>query len=485
MAKAGTDFLYEEAELVLGLVAPVGTDFDKFVETLGTCLKAFRYKPSSIRLSSLAASLVRSSSGKGGGEYERLTRLMDAGNAARARGGDVLALAAAAEIHRARTTNKSQQKEPLSRTAHIVRSLKHPGEVQTLRRIYGRGFFLIGVVASEAERRTFLAARKGCTESEIDKLLARDEDEGDDGQRTRDTFHLADTFLAIDDQKALQRFLGLVFGSPHETPSPDEYAMFLAFSAGLRSADLSRQVGAVIASAAGDIVAVGANDVPIAGGGLCWPGVHDHRDHKLGYDTNERQRREIVDEILEAVRPPGVRKEDWQRRGWTRLKGAAVMDITEYGRAAHAEMEALLSCARSGISTRGSSVFSTTFPCHNCAKHLIAAGIQRVVYVEPYPKSRAASMYPDSIQLGGMARAGSVLFEPFQGVGPRRFFDLFSIGLSSGYVVKRKQNGDARSWEPKTAVLRAPLLPNSYIVREAAAAAALLNIMPRRKEPRK
>ncbi len=215
MAKAGTDFRYEEAELVLGLVAPVGTDFDKFVETLGTCLKAFRYKPSPIRLSSLAASLIRSSAGKGGGEYERLTRLMDAGNAARAGGGDVLALAAAAEIHRARSTNKSQQKEPLSRTAHIVRSLKHPGEVQTLRRIYGRGFFLIGVVASEADRRTFLAARKGCTQDEINTLLKRDEDEGDGGQRTRDTFHLADTFLAIDDQRGLQRFLGLVFGSPH------------------------------------------------------------------------------------------------------------------------------------------------------------------------------------------------------------------------------------------------------------------------------
>ena len=45
---------------------------------------------------------------------------------------------------------------------------------------------------------------------------------------------------------------------------------------------------------------------------------------------------------------------------------------------AHAEMEALLSCARSGVSTRGATLYSTTFPCHNCAKHIIAAGVARV-----------------------------------------------------------------------------------------------------------
>jgi hypothetical protein len=39
-------------------------------------------------------------------------------------------------------------------------------------------------------------------------------------------------------------------------------------------------------------------------------------------------------------------------------------------------------------STLGATLFSTTFPCHNCAKHIIASGIRRVVlhraiYEEP------------------------------------------------------------------------------------------------------
>ena len=242
-------------------------------------------------------------------------------------------------------------------------------------------------------------------------MFERDEDEVevDIGQRTRDTFQLADVFLQLDDTEGLKRFLGLVFGNPYETPSRDEYAMFLAFAAALRSADLSRQVGAMIMSPAGDVVAIGTNDVPIAGGGLCWPGANDHRDHKLGYDTNEQQRKEIVEEVLSALVPDGTEIEAWKRRGWALLKDAAVMDITEYGRAVHAEMEALLSCARSGISAKGGTLFSTTYPCHNCAKHIIAAGIQRVVYVEPYPKSKAAAMYFESIKLGGAALTGSVL----------------------------------------------------------------------------
>jgi hypothetical protein len=50
--------------------------------------------------------------------------------------------------------------------AHVIRSLKNPGEVQALRRIYGPGFFLIGVVASEEKRSAYLRDRKGCTPAE-------------------------------------------------------------------------------------------------------------------------------------------------------------------------------------------------------------------------------------------------------------------------------------------------------------------------------
>ncbi|MCP2807341.1 deaminase, partial [Salmonella enterica subsp. enterica serovar Typhimurium] len=74
------------------------------------------------------------------------------------------------------------------------------------------------------------------------------------------------------------------------------------------------------------------------------------------------------------------------------LKDTGLLGITEYGRAVHAEMEALLSAARNGIAIRGGTLYTTTYPCHNCAKHIVAAGIKKVKFVEPYPKSYATKM---------------------------------------------------------------------------------------------
>jgi deoxycytidylate deaminase len=474
---------YTDAELVLGLVAPAGTNFEKFTNELRGVLREFAYSADVVQFSALASELAPDATAVAGSEeYQRLTRLMNAGNDARARGGgEVLALAAAGTIFRKRPRNNGGSAEPLKRKAHVLRSLKHPAEVLTLRRFYGPAFYLIGVVQSEEERRRYLRASKGCTDDEIRDILRRDEDEGLElGQRTRDTFHLADVFIPAADNGALPRFFDLVFGTPYVTPTLDEYAMFLAFTAGLRSADLSRQVGAVVVSAAGDVVAVGANDVPKAKGGLFWPGKADRRDYVLGYDSNEVQRREIINDVLHRLCPDGVDEDKWRKDGWEKLSSAAVMDITEFGRPVHAEMEALLSCGRSGVSTRDATLYSTTFPCHNCAKHILAAGVKRVVYVEPYPKSKTTTFYGDSIRLGGSTHDSDdtrVSFEAFEGIGPRRFFDLFSIGPNSGYPVKRKAKGGMirEDWTRTTAEVRVPLLPNNYMLRESGAAEELMS----------
>src|SRR5690348_9204044 len=122
------------------------------------------------------------------------------------------------------------------------------------------------------------------------------------------------------------------------------------------------------------------------------------------------------------------------------------MEITEFGRAVHAEMEAILACARTGRSTRGSTMYTTTFPCHNCCRHIIAAGITRVVYVEPYPKSKASSLHDDAISVDEIGET-RVPFVPFIGIGPRRYFDLFSMKLSTGYPIERKEKGKLKAWQ--------------------------------------
>lgn len=158
------------------------------------------------------------------------------------------------------------------------------------------------------------------------------------------------------------------------------------------------------------------------------------------------------------------------------MKRSPLREITEFGRVVHAEMEAILACARGGVRMRGSTLYGTTFPCHNCAKHIVASGIKRVVHVEPYAKSRAAALHDDSISLGFDATAKDepplkVRFEPFVGIGPRRFFDRFSLRLGSGRRIRRKEaDGLVIKWELEKGCLRKQMLPYSYLELETAAA---------------
>jgi deoxycytidylate deaminase len=258
--------------------------------------------------------------------------------------------------------------------------------------------------------------------------------------------------------------------------------MFQAYASSFRSADLSRQVGAVIMSPRGDIVATGCNDVPSPGGGLYWSGdPHDKRDFQKTFDSNAREKNAMLERLLKALGliesdAPKAALDELVKKHRDALKETGLLDITEFGRAVHAEMEALLSCARTGATTRDCILFSTTFPCHNCAKHIVAAGIARVVYIEPYPKSKALELHDDAIHLasdteehatcGGPSK---VSFEPFVGIGPRCFVDLFSLSLGDGRGVERKtSDGSAIEWTRAAAGLRVPVQPTSYIEIESA-----------------
>ncbi|MBS3985975.1 MAG: cytidine/deoxycytidylate deaminase family protein [Selenomonadales bacterium] len=57
----------------------------------------------------------------------------------------------------------------------------------------------------------------------------------------------------------------------------------------------------------------------------------------------------------------------------------------ELCRGLHAEQNAIIQAALSGVSIRGGTIYTTHFPCVLCAKMLINAGIKRVVYADGYP----------------------------------------------------------------------------------------------------
>ncbi|KXH87384.1 ComE operon protein 2 [Sporosarcina sp. HYO08] len=53
-------------------------------------------------------------------------------------------------------------------------------------------------------------------------------------------------------------------------------------------------------------------------------------------------------------------------------------------RTIHAEMNALLQCSKYGIPVAGSTLYVTHFPCLQCSKAIIQAGIRRVLYATDY-----------------------------------------------------------------------------------------------------
>jgi deoxycytidylate deaminase len=314
---------------------------------------------------------------------------------------------------------------------------------------------------------------------QAEELIKRDEDERDAndlGQSVRDSFALADVFIdttSHNEMKAgIARFVDGLFGYPFITPTRDEFGMYHAFAASLRSADLGRQVGAAIASQGGEILAVGCNDVPQAGGGQYWTeDSPDHRDFREGFDSSERFKTSIAGQLVQRLKSAGwtvpdqgksdleITRELISKRG--PLRGTPLLSLLEFGRPVHAEMAAIVCAADRGTSIHGATLFTTTFPCHLCARHIIAAGIKRVVYVEPYPKSQAEELYADSLVVDPSAPSGKkVAFEAFVGVAPSLHIWMFKN------VGRKDQNGAIAPWSIAKSEPKLKRFVTSYLMIE-------------------
>jgi len=449
----------QSGEIVIAFSGPIGCGIKSVRDQVSDTLKALGYKVNIIKISDILKQCItrnlitdpinKNLSALG---YDRYTQMQDAGNSLRKIEHDILAEYAIQEIAKTRGRLAPDTIDDLDvvpgRNAYLIDQLKHPEEVKLLRMVYGNLFYLFGVLSTTGNRIKRLKSER-IEDAQISELIGRDRKERDkNGQQLEKTLQLADFFIRNDSYNSdsskehIARFFNLIHGENGITPTREEYGMYTAHSAGLRSACLSRQIGASIMTKEGVIIATGRNDVPSPRGGLYGPedGKKDARCVKLEgkkcfNDTEKGNLRDDIEQIIRDGLSSGTISGDINLISKTiadlAYQNTRLSGLIEFSRAIHAEMDAIVSLAFKGNgSTQDCSLFTYTFPCHNCARHIVAAGITTVYFLEPYEKSMALDLHHDSIVLEGddnETDSVKVKFIHFEGVAPRQYMNLFHM----------------------------------------------------------
>lgn len=452
----------ESNEIVIAFAGPIGAGIQSVINKTRSSLLEMGYsRVVHVKLSDFLNECLEKSllqpvalDGEKSARFSRYRRLQQAGRDFRegTQNMQILAEYAVQKIVLDREHSLESGAEERARVAYLIDQVKRPEEVELLRALYRNLFYLVGVTKPYKQRQKLLE-EEGVFDTETEELMEIDRNEGGlGGQRLDKTLHLSDFFIrndsSLDRRESIKRFVSLVHGDKSKTPDALETGMYAAYAAGLRSACLSRQVGAAIANATGEIVATGCNDVPAPFGGLY--SATSKPDHRCVHEDggvcfNDREKRRLQDSIgdvirrrLGALKPDSSVDEQWLGALLDALYDETRLgSLIEFSRSVHAEMDAIVSLARAGgVGLAHSTLYTTTFPCHSCARHIVAAGIREVYYIEPYEKSMAEVLHKDAISFEdprdvatetdtSSAEVQRVKFLHFEGVAPRLFASVF------------------------------------------------------------
>lgn len=465
-------------EIVIGVVGYAGSGTTFTVDKFARILEAEGFKPYVIKARMILEYWSKQQGHDDPAGIEdiasKVTAYQNLGDVLRQTSGEYGAVAGwmAREVHKLREDKKDDETQ-----VFFLDSLKHPAEVELLRQIYGEGFRLIGVGCRPDIRQRRLETKFHASEDDatIIDLIDRDAEDSVNkyGQQVNKTFHLSDYFVDntvsaehVKDFRlpdTLKEVFEKFFTRKTYHPSGDEQGLYFADAAATGSACLSRQVGAAIVDNNGNLIAIGRNDVPKANGGL-----YDNEDdenergrcHLRGECSNKVYQQQIADDIIkifEAEDMPnlGDKTEDFRKA----LVKTRTGSLIEFSRSVHAEMDALISLSRTGTKLpQNSTLYTSTYPCHNCARHIVASGIKRVVYLEPYKKSLAVVLHDDAIadNLPLDEVGDRVKFEPYVGVAPRLYQAVYR------QVGERKDDAGLALPEETGRTLRSRLSTRSF-----------------------
>ncbi len=290
----------------------------------------------------------------------------------------------------------------------VVDSIKNPAEVLTFK-TYPR-FYLLAVYSDSDVRWKRVQAKYDKNLADFEDADARDagDDEEDYGQRVGDCYKQADIIIANNGickkgnnewnllKNKVDRALGFIEGTEPFVPQDSEALMVAAYSISMRSSCRKRKVGAIIVDHRGNVISSGFNEVPRTEDSCA-------KEHAECYRDIVRQR--YAEDLAGIVT-------NMDQRAALEVLHRKSLKVLDYCRALHAEESAILGAIGNCGSLEGTALYVTSYPCNLCANKIAQVGIERVIYLEPYPMREAK----------GILNNAGVNQEPFEGVTYNGYF---------------------------------------------------------------
>lgn len=317
----------------------------------------------------------------------------------------------------------------------VIDGIRNVGEIQRLRDLYGYRFTLVAVLSSTEARWERIGSSaylsKGLNDIQFLQDDARDRNEETPwGQQVELCIDQADLFVDNSDDVTLKKFteetlaiVDLATGEKVRPASQQEILMHMAYGSSHSSKCLKRHVGAIVVDPSGQVVGVGYNENPLMTkpcveeptyGFRCFRDII--RNNHFAKLNAIEARCPICSQPLPVIAGPPWQCPSCTERGVkTNLEAFFFPDrAMNWCTAIHAEAWALTAA---GERARGGTLYTTTFPCLQCAEKISQAGIREIWFTEAYPD-------PHSIE---RLSIGNVRANRFQGVRSASFERIFAL----------------------------------------------------------
>ncbi|MCJ7645767.1 deaminase [bacterium] len=332
----------------------------------------------------------------------------------------------------------------------IIDGIKNSGEVAYLRKF--SNFFLFAIDTPKEIRWERVKEKYGGMQSNFDDDDERDHDENIDyGQQVDKCVYLSDILVNNDSDIKKELYVKIDFyvsligkSIPYTYPVDQETIMTQAYCVSQKSSCLKRKVAAILVSDDGIPIVSVCNEVPLPEKsceiryGMCY------RDKvKIDLIKNLKYCPKCSETILQSIKCPKCGNSTTINELSPKCNACKIdLDLDssficpkceakiikefigkrmEVCRALHAEERALLQLSKLGmglpLKNLTMTLYTTTFPCPQCANKIVETGIKKIIYVEPYPSKESKDLLVNGLGMENIER--------FEGVKAGAYFKIY------------------------------------------------------------